>query len=30
MERRTEHGLHMAPAEREAFAAWCLRQSQAA
>ncbi|CAN7492936.1 glycerol-3-phosphate dehydrogenase [Rhizobium sp. LjRoot98] len=30
LERRTKHGLHMTPAEREAFAAWCLRQSQAA
>jgi glycerol-3-phosphate dehydrogenase len=30
LERRTKHGLHMTLAEREAFASWCLRQSQAA
>ncbi len=30
LERRTKHGLHMTQSEREAFASWCLRQSQAA
>ena len=30
LERRTKHGLHMTLVEREAFASWCLRQSQAA